>query len=150
ISDYACYANNPIFFSDPFGDTVKVKYGFLRLRSAQYNEQDQKFYDKKGNVVDTDNKFFNAVENSFATLNSGSNGKQLLDDLSKNENLIKIRRGGYLSSPGYGNKWRVQGGYFNRNKATRGEKLGGTMIIQMRTNEQMFTDIAHEGGHGWA
>src|SRR5690606_21520816 len=25
-----------------------------------------------------------------------------------------------------------------------------TRIIHMRTNEQMFTDIAHEGGHGWA
>lgn len=30
ISDYACFANNPIWFSDPLGDKVRIKGGASR------------------------------------------------------------------------------------------------------------------------
>jgi len=50
LSYYACFANNPIWFSDPLGDTVRTKAGdkqsALDLTEALKNEDFKKTYDK--------------------------------------------------------------------------------------------------------
>jgi hypothetical protein len=54
ISNYACFANNPIFFSDPFGDTTFVsagKNGTYNVIGGTLNDNHNGIYLKENGVV---------------------------------------------------------------------------------------------------
>ena len=147
ISYYACFANNPIWYNDPHGDSIEVKYGgflFLFKKTATY--KDGEWYDKKGNKVETKNKFFNLVKDAVAKLESKNEGSKMVDELEKSKHIFTIKR--Y-----YG---KFQEGIFsptNEKDATDPTKgSGGLIRISMRhpKEEPMFVALGHEFGHGIA
>ncbi|HQH17914.1 MAG TPA: M91 family zinc metallopeptidase [Bacteroidales bacterium] len=70
ISDYACFANNPIWFNDPLGDTVKVQ----------------------GDVnIGPPTEFVYNTKNALNDISKKSFGKASLDELQNSPNLFTIK-----------------------------------------------------------
>ncbi|MBE0662393.1 MAG: hypothetical protein IH597_07990, partial [Bacteroidales bacterium] len=93
-SPYAMMYCNSILFNDPLGDTIRVKYGgFLVFGRKTATYREGSFYDKKGGLVSTDNRFFNKVEGAIDKLNAGTEGGKLVDELASSEHDFIIKRG---------------------------------------------------------
>ncbi|MFW5804541.1 MAG: hypothetical protein ACOCWG_04865, partial [bacterium] len=147
FSDYATFAGNPIFYRDPMGDTVEVKYGgFLCIgrKTARYDETTQKFYNSEGGEITTDNKFYNKINKGVADINKGLEGRAMLEELAKDENLITIKRG-YAIRKGYGDSFKPSG-FGKWKKSSNGTGTGGTLRVQLRNEVQASISIAHERG----
>ena len=147
ISNYACFANNPIFITDPLGDEIKIKYGgFLGIGRKTATYKDGKYLDKKGNEITSENKFFNVIKQGISDLNSKPEGAKIVDELAKSEKIFTI-------------KWKpgtFDDGLFksNNNKAaaTLGIGSGGTLRMSKRWSSRMevMTTLGHEMSHAMA
>jgi len=147
ISNYACFANNPIWFADPDGDSIKVKYGgflFLFKKTATYKEGE--WYDKKGDKVESDNKFFNVVKDAVTELESKTEGTKMVDELENSEKIFVIKRL-------YG---EIDQGMFsarsNKDATDPSKGSGGVIRIAIRhtKEEPVYITLGHEFGHGIA
>lgn len=94
ISNYACFANNPIFFSDPFGDTTFVsaaKNGTYNVIGGTLNDNHNGIYlkgvdGKLGNMIGysaTPESFYNSDEKKWmGTINpTDQSGRGFLNNL---------------------------------------------------------------------
>jgi hypothetical protein len=146
ISDYACFANNPIFITDPNGDEIKVKYGgFLGIGRKTATYQDGKWVDKKGNEVTSKNKFFNNIKNSVEKLNTKEEGKAIVKELSDTKNIFTIK-----PTSGFSDGAHKEKDPAGSQDPTKGS--GGTIWVARRSDSQepMFIVLGHEMGHGVA
>lgn len=144
LSHYSCLANSPIMNLDPLGDEVKVKYGgFLGLFKKTATYKDGNFYDNKGGVVNTKNRFFNEMNKSINELNSKEEGKKLVDELALSSEIFTIRR----------QIGEFDNGSFDpineKNSANPKKGSGGTIRIGLRhsKDEPLFVTLGHEMGH---
>ncbi len=92
ISPYAAFANNPILFPDPYGDTIRINAidkeanngagGPLRLTYLQKGKEGAGFYTDEGDKYSGDDKFVGEVAKALGKLESKSKGNELVTDLS--------------------------------------------------------------------
>jgi len=146
VSPYASMNNNPIWFNDQMGDTIRIMFGgFLRLFQKTVTYRDGKFIDKKGNEISTGNKFYNRMNEAIKEINSGQDGKELFDELSKSKFNFVIRNSGWN---------HFDNGEFkssnNKDATTLGTGSGGNIWMDPRRSKDgdpFYITLAHEMGH---
>ncbi len=96
ISDYACFANNPIWFTDPLGDEVDVKHrkGFLGLgKKETLVYKGGSLYNKDGSdYTGKVRGFLKQTVNALNNVRSSKEGGEALDELESSKNVFTIEK----------------------------------------------------------
>ncbi len=95
-SEYACFANNPIWYSDPLGDTLKISYysGFLglgKMKTVIYKEGS--LFNEDGSAFQGKTKGF--LKQSLDALNDIRNTKEggsMLEELEGSTKVFTIAK----------------------------------------------------------
>ncbi len=135
ISPYAINQGNPIWFSDPYGDTIRI-FGAQKDLSIYSLREDQKLYDMHGNsyVQGTDN-FVDGIYNDLQQIyNSGTEGQRLIVELTKEKDVF-IQ---YEKNKSHHNVGTVS---FDLNKKKNLPTTSGTL------EAQRWIVLAHELAH---
>jgi hypothetical protein len=97
ISNYAAFANNPIWFSDPLGDTVKITHrtGFLGLGKKQtLNYEGGSLFNADGSAYSGKVKgFLKQTTEALADINKTAEGSSMLSELEGSANVFTIVKG---------------------------------------------------------
>ena len=126
ISNYACFANNPIWFADPDGDTIKISQSdggsYKYTPGEDYNGTDE---------------FVCAVVSSLNLMyNGGEAGKELVDNLNSMEEFSTIFESSSNKAIGFNVGW-------NPNSTTGALNEAGNLL------RPAFIGLGHELGHVW-
>jgi RHS repeat-associated protein len=149
ISVYACFNNNPIWLTDPLGDTIQIKYGgFLGMFKKTATYIDGKYLDKHGKEINSKNKFLNLAKKTISDLNEKKEGGKLVKELSDSKHffIIKPMRGSLLKGDG---DFVADN---EKNSSTPGLGSGGILRLSKRqsSTEPGFVALGHEMGHALA
>ena len=96
VSDYACFANNPIWYADPNGDEVDIKHrkGFLGLgKKETLKYENGQVFNKDG--TEYTGKMRGFLKNSVNALNdirSSKEGGSMLEELEKSTNVFTLEK----------------------------------------------------------
>jgi hypothetical protein len=131
ISPYAIMQGNPIWYSDPLGDTIRINY------TAGENKQLQTMTYTPGMEYEGDNKFLSQTINDLNTTNSKEKGGEMINHLSSISEDVTIMQA-------------------SRGNTTDGFKVGFDISsIQGGLNENgerarpSFVGLSHELAHVW-
>tara|TARA_R100000306_G_scaffold62380_1_gene69175 strand:+ start:578 stop:4804 length:4227 start_codon:yes stop_codon:yes gene_type:complete len=173
-SPYQFSLNNPIYFREVNGDTIKLKYG---KRSLTYH--DGNLYEngalvernKNGKITGAGRSFFNSIEGKLSKIGSKERGDGLIGLLDNSENVINIeyQEGASASLPstaGFGKPFNLinSASYYERKfygEAQSSDAIGSGSTIYFDhnvnreinsttgriTNEDNIFVLAHELFH---
>lgn len=96
ISPYVYCANNPIKYTDPNGDTIRVSIynSATQMMDSYYYGADSNgnygFIGSNGSIYSGNDTFVGSLSSALSTLRSRSTGKALVDDMISSTNTVKI------------------------------------------------------------
>jgi Effector protein len=96
FSYYSSFADNPIWFSDPFGDTLKITHrtGFMGLKKETLTIRNCNLYNADGsNYTGKVTGFLRRTSRAIENISRGSEGESLLGELESSTNVFTIVKG---------------------------------------------------------
>ncbi len=88
LTPYHYCANNPIIFTDPTGDTVKISH-----KGNDYIYDGGKLYLNEAEYTGKVKGFLKQVANALGTIEKSAEGASMLEELSSSSNIFTIKRG---------------------------------------------------------
>jgi len=144
ISPYVYVANNPLKYTDPNGDTIRVSIfdaATNGLINYNYGVQNNVygFYDAAGNIYAGGDQFVATLTTALGTLRSQTVGRGLVDDLAGSTNIVTIRsaranENNFATPAGDGIVW-------DSSSAIAGWNTAGNQ------NRPAFIGLGHEMAH---
>jgi RHS repeat-associated protein len=97
ISKYSAFANNPIWYRDPLGDTIKISYrtGFLGLgKKRTLNYVGGSLFNVDGSAYLGEVKgFIKQTIDALGNISKGAEGESVIDELVGSKNVFIIEKG---------------------------------------------------------
>ncbi|MDD3876015.1 MAG: M91 family zinc metallopeptidase [Bacteroidales bacterium] len=130
FSPYSIMQGNPIWYCDPYGDTIRINYTTGEDRQLQTMTYTQ------GMEYDGDNEFLSLTVNALNKLNSKNRGAEMISELHASEKDITINQHVKNIADGLNvgfNPYAENGGM---------DQYGGTQFSD-------FVSLGHEMAHVW-
>jgi hypothetical protein len=139
ISVYACFGNNPIWFSDVKGDTIKI---------ADPSSESGTFVYSPGMVYDGSDEIISQTVQALNKIHTGPTGKLMIDDLHSMKNSITITRQSYRGKRNYYSSVSKEVGW-NPNAEVTVSSADATGNNFENATMDPFLVLGHELGHAW-
>jgi hypothetical protein len=142
ISPYAFVANNPILFVDPDGREIWISYG----DNQRVKYENGKLYNSDGSKYAGKDKFVGATLKSLNLMNSDKNGKVVLGNLSKSQNIFSFTNTYAKDNKGNDMKGTLA---FQGAENNKGGEIHAAALMENSDAGEKLRNVAHEVFHGF-